>query len=126
MSTFEKRIAVCEWMGLCIYRKDCPCCGTPRTCALHVYHCPDKRCECNCDELPPFTLDWLHECVVRLRKHHPELANKYYSNLHKATKGQSSEIMIDLVEATKEQRLDTLVATLGLSIHPIQQSKPRL
>ncbi len=62
--------------------------------------------------LPALTLDWLHECVQKLRKDFPDLTSKYYSNLSQITLHLSPNIMLDRVEATAPQRLLVLWRTI--------------
>lgn len=114
MTPQSKLIALAEWMGLKPNRKDCPCCGTPRTCALHVYLCPDERCECNCDPLPTLTLDWLHECYLKLS---PEQKARFVSNLYrivvpKAELPSLHDCFVRMESANKEQRSDALLKTI--------------
>lgn len=68
------------------------------------------------DDLPPLTLDWLHECERKLR---PEVANKYADELTKITSFGANPHWthcFHLLNATAEERLTALVKVLGGSI----------
>lgn len=89
MTQQEMHIAICKWMGL----------PTP--------HIPTEE-ERNLGsyyhyEYPPLTLDWLHECEMKLIENQ-KLEFEYLGNL--------PESACAAIFATKEQRLEALYKTL--------------
>lgn len=91
MTQQEMHIALCEWMGM-----------------THREIINAIRGEG--PQLPPLTLDWLHECVQRLN---PEQLRAYrFRLLDLVCPNYRGGLAI--TDATKEQRLEALCRTLKI------------
>lgn len=100
MTIQEQHIALCEWVG---WKKF----------TASSWHDPNGVLQF---ELPPFTLDWLHEVVGKLTDYEYEGEDGFTANLARVTQGNKTPLtgwkFRPMQEATKEERLEALCRTL--------------